>query len=69
MLQKVGTGVKIMRLKPRNGPETTQPIGGFKESGAGYSVQDEDGKELGYFGPDQYESIIFEARFDTPSPR
>jgi hypothetical protein len=55
---------KIMRLKLRGAEEeTSQPIGGFKEDGQGYSVQREDGKGLGYFGPDKYESIIFEVRF------
>ena len=67
---------KFMRLKPRRGPETTQAIGGFVESGAGFSVKKEDGRELGYFGPDLYESIVFEVRFEnddssvkTPPPK
>ncbi len=59
----------VMKLKDRRGQQTERPIGGFRESGAGYQVREENGEDIGYFGPDQYESIIFEIRFDDPSPR
>lgn len=56
---------KSMRLKPRNGtPEQSQEIGGAQEEGPlGYRVRDAKGNDLGYFGPDKYESIIFEVHW------
>lgn len=54
---------KWMRLTPRGGkPEPEREIGGFREEGHGYIVKDTDGHDIGYFGSDKYESIIFEAR-------
>ena len=62
---------KIMRLKPRDGSaEITKEIGGFREDGFGYRVQGTNGEDLGYFGPDKYESIVFEVHWPIdPSPR
>ena len=53
---------KIMKLKPRDGgPEESREVGGFREAGAGFDVVDTEGNPIGYFGPDEYEAIIFEA--------
>ena len=62
---------KVMRLK-RVGEsvEESREIGGFREEGYGYEVVDPNGKAIGYFGPDEYSDIIFEAHLtDEPSPR
>jgi len=57
----------IMRLKFRDGrPDTQQYIGQFSESGLGYRVIAEDCMDLGYFGPEMYDSIIFEIRYEHP---
>lgn len=54
---------KFMRTKRRGDTaESEQEIGGFREDRFGYIVVDPGGKELGYFGPDCYDSIIFELR-------
>ena len=51
---------KIMRLTNRDGTqEPDKEIGGFREDGRGYKVQDTKGKELGYFGPDKYKDLVF----------
>jgi hypothetical protein len=61
---------KLMRLYPRVGEPRERDIGGFQEEEQGYRVRDVDGKDLGYFGPDKYEMITFEARwFEDSSPR
>ena len=62
---------KVMRLRDRSSKEESRVVGGFSESGYGFEVVDTDGEALGYFGPDKYESIVFELHFtgDEPSPR
>lgn len=57
------TVTKIMRLTPRKGKPEEKEIGGFKEDGHGFKVVDTKGKDMGYFGADKYQSIIFEARW------
>ena len=74
MEQTITTEVKkIMRLKHRNGVEECLDIGGLQERVYGYDVKDTNGNDLGYFGPDKYESITFEAHFvesqSEPFPR
>lgn len=54
---------KVMQLTPRMGKPEEKEIGGFREEGAGFRVVDSDGNDIGYFGPDKYQSIIFEARW------
>jgi hypothetical protein len=52
-----------MKLKRRGSTsEEWRLIGGFREDGVGYRVVKTDGRDLGYFGPDRYESIIFESK-------
>ena len=52
--------VKTMQLVLRSGSEE---IGGVKEEERGYRVVDSEGNDLGYFGPDKYESIIFKVQW------
>ena len=50
-----------MRLSPRVGSsDSVREIGGFLEEGHGYRVHDTEGREIGYFGPETYASIVFE---------
>ena len=57
-----------VRLKDRQG-DVVHPVSAFRDSGDGYRVQAEDGTDLGYFGPEEYDSIIFEIRFGSdPGP-
>ena len=52
-----------MKLKRRGSTsEEWRLIGGFREDGVGYRVVKTDGRDLGYFGPDRYKSIIFESK-------
>lgn len=60
--------VKTMRLVPRSGGEEKREIGGFKEEERGYRVVDCEGNDLGYFGPDRYESIVFEVWWSGSTP-
>ena len=61
---------KIVRIYSRVGEPEERRIGGFQEEDEGYRVRDVDGKDLGYFGPDKYERITFEAQwFEESSPR
>ena len=61
---------KIMRIYPRVGEPEERQIDGFQEEDGGYRVRGVGGKDLGYFGPDKYERISFEAQwFEEPSPR
>ena len=49
----------IMRLKRRGGgPEEMKSIASFREEGRGLRVFDANGKDMGYFGPEEYHTII-----------
>ena len=49
----------IMRLKRRDGgPEETKNVASFREEGRGIRVFDVNGKDMGYFGPEEYHTII-----------
>jgi hypothetical protein len=57
----------IMRLKPRRGgPEKTMVIASFREEGRGVRVFDGNGKDMGYFGPEEYEKIILGSKAPEP---
>ena len=59
---------KIMRLRFRDGrPEVKRTVGRFRDCGRGYRVQSTHGRDLGFFGPDVYRSIVFEIRYGKPS--
>jgi len=49
----------IMRLKRRKGgPEELKDIASFRQEGRGVRVFDTEGKDMGYFGPERYRTII-----------
>lgn len=49
----------IMRLKRHaGGPDETLDIASFREEGPGVRVFDVHGQDLGYFGPEEYHTII-----------
>jgi hypothetical protein len=60
----------LMKLKPRNGgPDEFKDIASFREEGRGLRVFDRDGNDVGYFGPEDYQTIILggaEARERAP---
>jgi hypothetical protein len=52
-----------MRLKRRGGgPEETKDVASFQQEGRGVRVFDVEGKDIGYFGPEEYEKIIIGGR-------
>lgn len=57
----------ILRLRRRGGEpeETKKDIASFRQEGRGVRVFDVDGNDIGYFGPEEYESIILGPR--TPA--
>jgi hypothetical protein len=59
---------KIMRLQFVDGrPEVERGIGRFRDSGRGYRVQARNGRDLGFFGPDEYKRIVFDIQFGKSS--
>lgn len=55
----MGASNVIMRLTRRGGgSEETKDVATFREEGRGVRVFDVDGKDIGYFGPEEYETII-----------
>jgi hypothetical protein len=58
----------IMRLKRRGGgPEEMKDIATFQEEGRGVRVFDVNGHDLGYFGPEEYGTIIVGAAAGKPA--
>lgn len=59
---------KIMRVTFKDGrSEEEHAIAAFRDSEEGCRVQADDGRDLGYFGPDECRSITVEIRFgDLP---
>ena len=56
---------KIMRVTFKDGrPEEEHTIAAFRDSERGCRALAEDGRDLGYFGPEVCQSIILEIRFD-----
>jgi len=56
---------KRMRVTFKDGrPDEEHVIAGFRDSKRGCRVQADDGRDLGYFGPEICQSIIVEMRFD-----
>ena len=56
---------KIMRVRFKDvRPEKVHAIGAFRDSKQGCRALADDGRDLGYFGAEQCQSILIEIRFD-----
>jgi hypothetical protein len=57
--------MKVMRVAFKDGrPEEEYAIAGFRDSKMGCRIQADDGRDLGYFGPEHCRNIVVEIRFD-----
>jgi hypothetical protein len=58
-----------MRLKRHDGaPEETLDVSSFREEGRGVRVYDASGRDLGYFGPEEYYAIILGTESGANAP-
>ena len=56
---------KIMRVRFKDDrPEEVHAIAAFRDSKQGCRALAEDGRDLGYFGAEQCQSILIEIQFD-----